>query len=167
MSAAPTIAGTLSEQTTTSGVPVDPFLAVTIDDANPGAVDTLTITLSNGAGGTLADGTGFSSLVSNGVGIYTLSGTASAITSELRALVFKPTTGQPNTTTTTTFALSDVSSASAAAAVDSTTTVIDSDAAVAPTIAGTVAGEATTSEATVDPFSGVTIGDVAALWGNF
>jgi hypothetical protein len=86
----------------------------------------LTITL-GGAGGTLADGPGFSGLTSVGSGVYALSGTASAITSELDALVFTPKAGSPNTSATTTFTLSDLSSAYAAPTVDSTTSVIDND----------------------------------------
>jgi uncharacterized repeat protein (TIGR03803 family) len=68
---APTITGTASGQATTSEAPVAPFAHVTIDDSNPGATDTLTITLS-GAGGTLS-GTGLSG---GAGGIYALSGTA-------------------------------------------------------------------------------------------
>ena len=80
-------------------------------------------------GGTLADGTGFSGLMTVGAGVYTLSGTAAAITSELDALVFTPNAGAPNTSSTTTFTLSDQSSASGAPVVDTTTTVIDNDIA--------------------------------------
>ncbi len=126
--AAPTIAGTVSGQTTASEAPVKPFTHVTIGDANIGATDTLTITF-GGAGGTLIDGTGFSSLTTVGAGVYRLSGSAGAITSELDALIFTPTAGAPNTTSKTTFTLSDLSSANGAPTVDSTTTVIDSDPA--------------------------------------
>ena len=62
-----------------------------------------------------------------GAGVYTLSGTAAAITSELDALVFTPKAGAPNTSSTTTFTLSDQSSAGGAPVVDSTTSVIDND----------------------------------------
>jgi hypothetical protein len=86
---------------TTSEVPVAPFAHVTIGDANVGAIDTLTITL-GGAGGTLADGSGFG-LTSVGSGVYALSGTPSAIISELDALIFTPAAGVPNTFSTTTF----------------------------------------------------------------
>ena len=109
---APTISGTVSGQTTTSEAPVKPFAHVTIGDANADATDMLTITL-GGAGGTLADGTGLSGL-DVGARVYTLSGTAAAITSELDALVFTPKAGAPNTTSTTTFTLSDQSSAGGA-----------------------------------------------------
>ena len=88
----------------------------------------LTITL-GGAGGTLTDGAGFSSLTTVGAGFYRLSGTAAAITSELNALIFAPTASAPNTSSTTTFTLSDQSSAGGAPVVDATTTVIDIDIA--------------------------------------
>jgi uncharacterized repeat protein (TIGR03803 family) len=91
---APTIPGTQSGQTTTSEATVKPFSAVAISDANSGATDTLTITL-GGAGGTLTDGTGFHGLTSSASGVYTLTGAASAITSELDALSFAPTAGAP------------------------------------------------------------------------
>ena len=151
---APTIAGTVSGQTTTSETPVRPFAHVTIGDANAGATDTLTITL-GGAGGTLS-GTGLSGGVG---GVYTLSGTASAITTELDALVFTPKAGAPYTSSTTTFTLSDLSSAGGAPIVDSTTSVIDSDPAVAPTISGTGSDLTTTSETPVRPFAHATVGD--------
>ncbi len=151
---APTITGTKAGQKTTSEAAVKPFSGVTIADANSGATDKLTITV-GGAGGTLT-GTGLSGGTS---GVYTLAGTAAAVTSELDALSFKPKAGKPNTKSTSTFTLSDKSSAYATATVNSTTTVIDTDPAVAPTITGTKAGQKTTSEAAVKPFSGVTIAD--------
>ncbi len=150
---APTITGTLSGQKTTSEAAVSPFAKVTINDPTANATETLTISLS-GPGGALT-GTGFT--VSNG--IYTLSGAAATVTSELDALSFTPAAGKPNTSSTTTFILSDLSSAYGTAIVNSTTTVIDSDPAVAQTITGTVADQSTTSEAAVSPFAKVTITD--------
>jgi hypothetical protein len=158
---APTITGTISGQTTTKEAPLDPFAKATIGDANPGATDRLTITLS-GAGGTLADGAGFSGLKTSVGGAYSLSGTASAITSELDALVFTPKAGAPNTSSTTRFTLGDRSSASATAVADNRTSVIDRDPTGAPTIAGTVSGQTTTSEAAVKPFAHATVGDANA-----
>ena len=155
---APTITGTKAGQTTISETAVTPFSGVTITDANNGGTDTDTLSITLSGGGTLADGAGFSGL-SGSNGNYTLSGTAAAITAELDALVFTPVDGVPNTSVTTTFTLSDKSSAHGTATVNSTTTVIDSDPAVAPTITGTKAGQTTTSEAPVKPFSGVTITD--------
>ena len=72
---------------------------------------------------------------------------------------FTPTAGAPGSQTTTTFTLWDQSSAFATPTVNGTTTVIDVDGAVAPTIAGSGAGQTTNNEAAVHPFSGVTIGD--------
>jgi Ca2+-binding RTX toxin-like protein len=156
---APTITGTVAGQTTAPEAPVTPFFGVTITDQNSNAVDTLTITYSGP--GALADGASFTgtSSLSGASGDYTLTGTAGAITTELDALSFTPVDGVPNTSVTTTFTLSDLSSAYSTPAVDSTTTVVDSDTAVAPTITGTKAGQTTTSEAPVKPFSGVTITD--------
>ena len=152
---APTITGTVAGQKTTSEAAVKPFSGVTIADANSGASDTLTITVT-GAGGTLS-GTG---LTGGTGGVYTLTGTAATVTSELDALSFTPKAGSPGTSSTTNFQLSDLSSAYATATVNTTTSVVDTDpAAVAPTITGTVAGQKTTSEAAVKPFSGVTIAD--------
>ena len=151
---APAITGTVAGQPTTSEAPVHPFSAVTIADPNTGATDTLTITLS-GVGGTLSG----SGLISDGGGVYTLAGSATTITTELEALAFTPTAGSPGTSSTTTFALSDLSSAYATATVNTTTTVVDTDPALAPAITGTVAGQPTTSEAPVHPFSAVTIAD--------
>jgi uncharacterized repeat protein (TIGR03803 family) len=124
--AVPTIAGTVAGQTTTMEAPLDPFAKATIGDRNAGAIDTLTITLGGAGSGTLADGAGFSGLKTGG-GAYALSGTASAITSELEALVFTPKGAWPGSHATTKFTLSDVSSAGGAPAVNSTTSVIDND----------------------------------------
>ncbi len=152
--AAPTISGAVAGQATTSEAAVKPFSAVTIADPNSGASDTLTITV-GGAGGALS-GTG---LTGGTGGVYTLTGTAATVTSELDALSFKPTAGAPGTNSTTTFKLSDLSSAYATATVNMTTSVVEADPAAAPTISGTVAGQATTSEAAVKPFSAVKVTD--------
>ena len=150
---APTVTGTVAGQTTTFEATIKPFFGVTVADANSGATDTLTITV-GGTGGTLT-GTGLSG---GAGGFYTLSGTAASVTSDLDALSFKATAGTPNTSSTSTFTLSDKSSVYATATVNSATTVIDSDFAVAPTIAGTHTTD-TTSQALVNPFSGVTQGN--------
>jgi len=97
---------------------------VTVADPNSGASDTLTITLA-GAGGTLS-GTGLSGGTG---GVYTLTGTAATVTSELEALSFAPRAGAPGTSSTTNFTLSDLSSAYATATVNATTSVIDTDPA--------------------------------------
>ena len=88
---APTIGGTHAT-TTTLDAAVHPFTNVAIGDLNTGATDTLTITLSSpgttgGATGKL-DGNGPGSGGTNGV--YTLSGAAGTVTSELDLLTFTP-----------------------------------------------------------------------------
>ncbi|MBV8442981.1 MAG: heparin lyase I family protein, partial [Hyphomicrobiales bacterium] len=120
--AAPTISGAVAGQATTSETALKPFSSVTVADPNSGASDTLTITLA-GAGGTLS-GTGLSGGTG---GVYTLSGTAATVTSELEALSFAPNAAWPNARATSTFTLSDVSSAGGAPVVNTTTTVIDND----------------------------------------
>ena len=93
---APTITGTVAGQTTSADAAVAPFSGVTIADPNSGATDTLTITLSDGANGTLT-GTG---LINDGGGVYTLAAASPAtISSELDALVFTPTAGAPGSST--------------------------------------------------------------------
>ena len=110
---APTISGTEAGQATRSEAPVKPFPGVTIADPNAGATETLTIAVS-GAGGRLS-GTG---LTGGTGGVYTLSGTAATVTSQLDALSFTPTAGAPGTSSTTSFKLSDASSAFATPTVD-------------------------------------------------
>ncbi len=126
--AAPTIAGTMANQATTSEASLKPFSGVTVGDANSGAIDTVTITLS-GSGGTLAG----SGLTTNQDGTYTIAATDPAtLTTELAGLTFTPRAGQPGTSGTTGFTLADTSSAGSSAS-DSTTTVTDTDPSVAPT----------------------------------
>jgi uncharacterized repeat protein (TIGR03803 family) len=155
VTAPPTISGTIGGQTTIAEAPVTPFAEVTVGDPNASATDTLTITLSKGGANGKLSGTNLSGLKN---GLYTLTGTAAAITTELDALTFTPATGAPNSVTTSTFTLSDKSSAYATAAVNSATTVTDTDAAVAPTITGTHATP-TKAGAPVNLFSTVRVGD--------
>ena len=88
------------------------------------AIDTLTINL-GGAGGTLS-GSGLSGGTG---GIYSLTGSAAAVTSALDALTFTPTAGQPGTSSTTTFTLSDQSTAYASAVTAGGFSVVDTDPA--------------------------------------
>ena len=97
--------------------PDTPFASAVIADPNFDTSDSLSIRLT-GAGGTLTDGAGFDGLTSSGPGVYLLSGTAAAITSELEALIFTPGADFG----TTTFTLTDTSSAGTRAS-DANTTV--------------------------------------------
>jgi FG-GAP-like repeat len=121
----PTILGAHATSTS-ANASVDPFVGVTIGDANPLATDTLTITLSNAANGALS-GLG---LTGGQNGVYTLSGLATAITTELDLLRFTPTIGAPGSTSTTTFTLSDVSNAILTPVINALTTVTNTVAPV-------------------------------------
>ena len=154
---APTITGTEAGQTTTSEAPLDSFSTVTIADMNNGGgnSDSLSITFA------AADGSLSGAGLTGSNGSYSLTGTAATITGELRALAFTPVDRVPNTSVTTTFTLSAAdSTAKATSASNNTATVIDSDPAVAPTITGALAGQTTTWETPLKPFSSVTFGDL-------
>jgi hypothetical protein len=97
------------------GQTATPFSGATVSDANPGATDSLTITLTGTAGGTLT-GTGLS-----GSGPYTMaSATPATITSQLRALVYTPTGAA---TTTETMTIVATSSAGGLTATNNSTVV--------------------------------------------
>ena len=128
------IKGTLGGQKTTSEAPVHPFSGVILMDDTSGAIQTLTIALSDGAGGfggTLSVESGApitAAFTALGDGKYQLTGSAAEVTKALHALTFTPTPGAPGTQTTTTFSLKDQSSADATAIlIDSKTTVINFD----------------------------------------
>src|SRR5277367_3522823 len=161
---APTITGTVASQATASETPIDPFSGVTIGDTNAGATDTLSITLS-GPGSLSGPGLSVSS------GIYKLTGTAAAITSELRTLSFTPIDGVPNTSVTTTFTLSDTSSAVSQLPVVAATTATDSDPVVTPGVTPEVTGGGSVSTVTgaaavaLDPGLSISDPDSSTLAG--
>ena len=99
----PTITGTVAGQSVASGQTDTPFSSVIssvmIADPNTDTLDSLSIQITGG-GGKLSDGAGFDGLTESASGVYTLSGTAAAITSELDALVFTPNTFYAKTTFT-------------------------------------------------------------------
>jgi hypothetical protein len=110
-----------------------------VSDANAGARDTLTIT-ETPALGTLCGG-GVTA-VQGQTGVYTITGSPSAINADLANLSFTPIDGVPNTSVTTNFSLSATSSGDPGVASNTlTASVIDSDPAVAPTISGTVGSQ--------------------------
>ncbi len=118
---APVISGTVAGQSTPSGQSDTPFASVTITDPNIDTLDSPSIQLT-GAGGTLADGAGFTGLTTSAPGVYLLSGTAAAITSELDALIFTPSAGSG----TTTFTLTDTTSVGTSASDSNTTVTVSS-----------------------------------------
>ena len=113
----PVISGTVAGQSTPSGQTDTPFFKAKIADLNKRTSDSLTIQITGG-GGKLSDGAGFNGLTRGALGVYILSGTAAAITSELDALVFTP---NPFSATTT-FTLTDTTSRGTTAS-DANTTV--------------------------------------------
>ena len=114
---APVISGTVAGQSTASGKSDTPFSKAKITDPNERTSDSLTIQITGG-GGALADGAGFSGLTESAPGVYLLSGTAAAITRELKALVFTPNPFSARTT----FSLTDTTSRGTSAS-DANTTV--------------------------------------------
>jgi hypothetical protein len=160
-----TIKGAVANQSTQSEAPINPFSGMKITDALPGKTETLTITLSDGAGGfggTL-DGGGSAVVAAaqfhGGDGVYTLSGSAAVVTAALQALIFTPSKGEPNTRTTTTFTLSDKNADAASPVINNTTTVINVDPPVAPTITALKTAMTVTSDVGLKPFADMTIAD--------
>jgi plastocyanin len=155
----PVISGTSGGRTTTDEATVDPFAAVSVADPNSSQTETVTISLSNAANGTLSNLGG--GTFNSGTGVYSVVGTDAAVTTALDGLVFTPTAHQvaPGSSVTTSFAI-QVANTAGAVSSDTTTTVIATAANDPPVIAGAAGGQTTTDEATKTPFSGLSISDV-------
>ena len=155
---APLISGTAANQAVTDRTTIDPFAAVTLTDGNSGQTETVTVTLSDAANGTLLDlGTG-----NFNDGVYSVSGTAAQVTAALDGLVFAPAfdTGPLGHTITTTFTIKDTDTAGATAA-DSTTSVVASAATALVTLA---TFDGTDNGAT--PFGGLIADGAGDLFGT-
>jgi plastocyanin len=147
--------------TTNDATTARPFDTLIITDPNPGQTDTVTLTLSTTANGTLSNlGIGGYDATT---GIYTATGSSVAITAALNVLVFTPNAHQvaPGQTVTTTFTIVDTDTAGVSV-TDSTTSVIATTVGVPPTITGTAAGQATTDRIPITPFPRIAVTDVNA-----
>jgi len=155
---APSFSGVLAGWSISDLATLMPFAGVTLADANFGQTETVTVTLSAPANGTLSV-LGGGRYISN-TGVYTVGGTAGAVTAALNGLVFTPTVHQvaPGGNVATSFTIQDTDSAGATAP-NRVATVIVAAVAVAPTITGTQAGETTTDNVAITPFGAVTVFD--------
>ena len=158
----PTITGTSANRAVADNATVSPFSGVTVGDAT-GESDSATITVKAGTTASDVDGTlSGTGLTKTGTGTYTVAaGTPMALSSEVDALVFTPTAHQvaPGSTVTTGFTVA-VTDTGGGSVTNTATTVVATASTDAPTITGTMAGQATTDQVPVQPFASVTIGDV-------
>ncbi len=130
---APTISGAVAGQTVTDKTTLTPFSGVTVADPDSPSL-TLTVALDAVAKGALSNpGTGLGSYDAS-TGVYTVSGSATAVTAALRTLVFTPAENRvaPASTETTTFTISANDSV-ATPTIDRITTVVTTSVDDAPT----------------------------------
>ncbi|MGE4196445.1 MAG: DUF4347 domain-containing protein, partial [Phycisphaerales bacterium] len=159
---APTIGGVSAGQAVNDNATVSPLSAVTIADPDtPGDTLSVSVTLDDSSKGVFTAASlmasGFADM---GGGVYTFSGSAAAAQAAIRQLVFDPADNRvdPGMTETTTFSIS-VDDGVASPATNNTTTVVSTSINDAPSIGGASAGQAVNDNATVMPFSAVTISD--------
>ena len=157
---APTLSGAVAGQITTDRSAIAPFSALTVADPDAGKTETVSVSLDASQGSLVASGAGS---YDSATGAFTVSGSAAAVTAALRALTFQPAAHEivPGQTRTTGFTVA-VDDGLGGLASDATTSVVVTGTDTAPTIAGTIAGQAATDETATAPFAAVTIGDVDA-----
>ncbi|MCX5689580.1 MAG: hypothetical protein NTV94_07315, partial [Planctomycetota bacterium] len=159
---APVISGASAGQTVNDNATVSPFSAVSFADADIGATIAVTITLDTAAKGVFtSDSLTASGFVSAGGGVYTFTGTPAAATTAIQALVFNATNDRVAvaSTETTTFTIG-IDDGASGTDTNTTTTVISTSVNDAPSISGAVAAQAVNDNATITPFSAMTIADV-------
>lgn len=119
----PAITGTVAAQPVTDETTIAPFSKVSITDSNSGQTEMATVTLSAAINGTLTNLGGGS--YNNSTGVYSVTGTAVAVTTALDGLIFNPTArqGPASQTITTGFTIA-VTDTAGLSATDATTSVI-------------------------------------------
>lgn len=100
----PSISGTVANQAVANQDASTPLGSVTISDTNAGATDTVTVTLSDPANGTLSNLGGGS--FNNGT--YSITGTPSAVNAAIDGLLFTPTVLANGFVSTTTLAITAI-----------------------------------------------------------
>lgn len=157
---APAIGGAVAAQPTSDTNEVSPFAAITIADPDATSVTT-TVTIDVAAKGAFTSASllasGFSEI---STGIYQFVGTPAANQAAIRQLSFKPTENRVAVGQTETATFTIVVDDGTLTDTNSTTTVVSTSINDAPTIGGVSGGHNIFDNATVSPFSAVTIGDV-------
>ena len=166
----PVIDGTVTtDQPTTDEASITPLSAVAITDVDAGQTETVTVGLSDPANGTLSDpnATTDGGSYDSGGGVYTVTGSASEVSAALDGLVFTPTIHQvaPGQAVTTTLTITDTNTAGVQVS-DSNTTIVATAQDTAPTIGGLPPAEGVDDNATINPFSTVTVTDPDAGASN-
>src|SRR5262249_42091444 len=153
----------VANQAVNDNATVAPFAGFTVGDAdNPAQALTLTVQLSSAAHGVFTPPSlAASGFTDQGGGLYRSQGSAAQAQAAIRQLVFLPAANRvtPGLTETTTFTVS-ADDGIAPAVSDGTTSVVSTSVNDAPTVGGAVADQAVNDNATVAPFTALTIADV-------
>ncbi|UEM24124.1 Ig-like domain-containing protein [Skermanella mucosa] len=154
---APTIGGAGTQSITDKQTAL-PFASILFADVDsPDQTQTVTVTLDAAAKGSFTTLNGFTS---QGGGVYTYTGIASAAQAAIRGLVFTPADNRvnPGSTETTTFTVT-ISDGNGGSASDSSTQVTTTAANDAPQLGGAASGQPVSDKGTLQPFQGFTVTD--------